>query len=427
MDTDIHVYRLPEIAPYYPQPRVPMLPVVSGELLSLSRPDPRLSRFFQADVLPLSSGRMAFYYALTAAGLTAGDEVLVPAYHCGSMLEPLIWLGLKPVLFPLREDLTVTPELLEAHLGSRCRALLLPHFFGFPQPLATLRQFCQQKRILLIEDCAHSFFSTADGLQLGYVGDFSIASSVKFFPGSSGGALACNNPAYRQALAAVHPPSLTAQLKALLNPLETAASYDRLGWWPTRWRRRPEAPGRDQGSRLLKRHATCTDTTRLLSREQLQWFDPGQIGTGMAYFHRWLLDHSSCEQIIARRRDNFRYYLKRLQTQRNIRPLHDRLPEQIVPYVFPLLLSLPKQHFPRLKMRGVPIWRWEELADSVCGTSQNYRLKLLQLPCHQSLQRRELDWIIDQLILVVGTVEVAAEAARAEQLPAETLERSEWE
>ena len=427
MDTDIHVYRLPEIAPYYPQPRVPMLPVVSGELLSLSRPDPRLSRFFRPDVLRLSSGRMAFYYALTAAGLTPGDEVLVPAYHCGSMLEPLIWLGLKPVLFPLQADLTVTPALLQAHMGSRCRALLLPHFFGFPQPLAAMRQFCREQQILLIEDCAHSFFSKADGLQLGYVGDFSIASSVKFFPGSSGGALACNNPAYESALSAVRPPPIKAQLKALLNPLEAAASYDRLAWWPRRWRRRPLLPGGDQGKSLLKRYAATTESTRLLCREQLQWFDPGQIGMGMSHFHRWLLNHSRCEEIIRRRRENFRYYLKRLQTQRNLRPLYGCLPEQVVPYVFPLLLSLPEQHFPRLKMRAVPIWRWEELADSGCGTSQNYRLKLLQLPCHQSLHRRELDWIIDQLILVVGTVEVATDVASTAAPPSSVLERSELE
>lgn len=400
MDTDIQIYRLPDIAGHYPPPKVPMLPVLTSDVLALGHHQSDNSRFFQTGVHFLSSGRMAFYYALKVLELAPGDEVLVPAYHCGSMLEPLIWLGLKPVFYRLDERLEIDLASVPAQLSKRTRVLLLPHFFGFPQPLAQTKDFCRQHQLLLIEDCAHSFFSKGDGLRLGYEGDFSLTSTVKFFPGNNGGALACNNPRFAGRLASLRRPGWKTQFKSLFNALETAAAYNKLGWFSRFFA--IERPAQRQNEQSILQHfSTKCEQTRALNRESMQWFDPGQIGYRSTAFHRWLLYNSGGDEIMWRRRDNFCHYLKRLATVSAVESLHGSLADGIYPYVFPLVLKDPDNHFPRLKAAGVPIWRWEELAVSDCLVSKDYRLKLLQLPCHQTLSREELDWIIDKIIQVV--------------------------
>jgi hypothetical protein len=42
------------------------------------------------------------------------------------------------------------------------------------------------------------------------------------------------------------------------------------------------------------------------------------------------------------------------------------------------------------------------LADSDCQVSLQYRLRLLQLPCHQALRRWELDWMISTIVEVLS-------------------------
>jgi hypothetical protein len=65
-----------------------------------------------------------------------------------------------------------------------------------------------------------------------------------------------------------------------------------------------------------------------------------------------------------------------------------------VPYAFPLLIDAAGMGFHRLKMAGIPLWRWEDMAITDCAISRDYRLRVLQLPCHQELRAEELGWMI---------------------------------
>ena len=79
------------------------------------------------------------------------------------------------------------------------------------------------------------------------------------------------------------------------------------------------------------------------------------------------------------------------------RPLLPALPEGCIPYMFPLLIERPEPHFQRLKQLGFPVYRWDSIVASNCHTANNYRLRLLHLPCHQSLDDHELDWMISAI------------------------------
>jgi perosamine synthetase len=109
---------------------------------------------------------------------------------------------------------------------------------------------------------------------------------------------------------------------------------------------------------------------------------------------RWLVALCDVDQAADRRRANFRRWHEATQQLPHCRPLFHELPDDCVPYVFPLLIDDPSSQFHVLKKLGMPIWRWDDLADSTCAVSQRYRHRLLQLPCHQSLTDREMDWML---------------------------------
>jgi perosamine synthetase len=88
---------------------------------------------------------------------------------------------------------------------------------------------------------------------------------------------------------------------------------------------------------------------------------------------------------------------------RHCRALFPAIGNDCTPYMFPLLLERPEPDFSRLKMLGVPIWRWDEMARSECPVAQRYRMAVIHLPCHQSLSRAELDWMISAVEGVCST------------------------
>ncbi len=391
----MEIYQLPDEARHFPRPLAPMLPQFSFSQLSRQKQPNRFSRFLDEDALFLPSGRVAMYYALTLLGVTKGTEVLVPAYHCGSMIEPIIYLGATPRFYHLDPHLVAHPAELERQISAGTKVVLLPHLFGFPQNTAAIKQLCGTYGIALIEDCAHSFYGTDGSMRLGSTGDFAITSTVKFFPGIEGGVLVANRRSQRIEALIERAPSFIYQVKNCLHTLENAAQYKRLGWLGKLLSLR-NPPNLAKPNAVIP--PASPPSTRRLEPEALHWFTPNQIGLKASWCTQLLTRHSDAECNISRRRSNFNDYLRRLSDCPGIRPLHHALPSDIAPYVFPLLLDNPQTDFPRLKHQGVPIWRWEELVISDCPVSNDYRLRLIQLPCHQSLEQQEIDWIINTLI-----------------------------
>lgn len=385
---------------HFPKAKVPILPVMNfGMGLGASRPDSP-SRFMASDPLFLRSGRVALAHAFQAAGVGRGDTVLIPAYHCVAMVEPAIWLQATIVFYHLNPDLSADLNDLATKLRQGVKALLLPHYFGFPQPLVVIRRLCDRHGVKLIEDCAHAFFGQTQGCPLGSVGDFAIASTMKFFPGMDGGML-CANRRPLEYLGA-RTPGLHRQLQAIANSIEIAATYRRLG---------PLGCLARLGFRLADkfRHQRVENETiphepdkAADNLSRMHWFCPTDLGQAGSWVSLWLLRGSHKAAVVRRRREHYQYMLERLRHVPRAWPLFPELPSTVVPYVFPLMLEHPEHDFSALKACGVPIWRWEELAESDCQVSLQYRLRLLQLPCHQALRRWELDWMISTIIKILS-------------------------
>ncbi len=110
--------------------------------------------------------------------LQKGDEVLVPAVTWSTTLFPVIQLGLKPVLVDVSPTtFNISIESCKKALTSRTRAVFAVHLLGNPAHMDKLREFCNENKLILIEDCCEATGSKWDGVN---VGNFGVASSFSF-------------------------------------------------------------------------------------------------------------------------------------------------------------------------------------------------------------------------------------------------------
>ena len=104
--------------------------------------------------------------------------------------------------------------------------------------------------------------------------------------------------------------------------------------------------------------------------------------------------HSNLKYIRNKRRENFEFIVKNINNPDVGNALFKQLETEDIPYVIPFLLEDEKFFFD-LRKKGIQILRWEEVAVSDCSVSQDYRSRLIQIPCHQQLSTRQLTFIVD--------------------------------
>ena len=63
-----------------------------------------LEKYFSLPTYPVNSGRSALYLLLKSANIGDGDEVLIQAYTCNAVPNPVIWAGAKPVYTDIDPD-----------------------------------------------------------------------------------------------------------------------------------------------------------------------------------------------------------------------------------------------------------------------------------------------------------------------------------
>jgi dTDP-4-amino-4,6-dideoxygalactose transaminase len=381
----------------YPRERIPKQPVLSVATFTQYAASSIPSVLEAGAVRYVSRGCMAIGLALEHAQVGGGDEVLLPAYHCISMIEPVIWRRSRPVFYRINADTSINLDDIEARITKRTRALYVTHYFGFPQDMVRIRAFCDAHRLLLIEDCAHAFFGSIGDAPIGSFGDYAIASTWKFFPVYDGGLIV----SARKDLTSLklETPIAWVQAKALVNTLEQAFEYRRLSI--ARLMLKAPLLLKDVALRRLKRTAQITPFPASEPTIGLGgWgFDASLINRKTSISSRLITAMASKHRITERRRYNYLKLLGELRNLPGCRPLFPSLPNGVVPQVFPLVFAAPERAFQYLKQAGVPIIRfgeylWEGLDLSTCPVSTELSRCVFQLPCHQELSAHEMEWMI---------------------------------
>lgn len=385
---------VPQLSRWIPVPDIPIWPVLSARSLFAPRNSSEPSILDAGNSTYVMAGRVAIGLALRLAGLAEGDKVLLPAFHCSSMVEPLSSVSASPVFYRVKADLSIDLEDIAGKIDANTRALIATNYFGFPQKLEKLRSFCDDNGLVFIEDCAHSFFGEYKGRPLGSFGHYAVGSLPKFFPVKEGGCLVTSDPKARELV--LRRRGSMVELRQIYSTIEDAVYCHRLTLFgPAIGALRTV---RRAGSR--RRRQGIGDETSAMPTGELEEFDAQWLEMSPSRMSKWFSRRTSTGKMVKRRRDNFHRMASRFTATRGCRPLFAQQPMGVVPYMFPLWVDNLAAVFPKLEDLAMPVQRfgqflWSGVDETVCPNSAGLSKHLIQLPCHQELRAAELDWMLD--------------------------------
>lgn len=368
----------------FPKPRVSILPSVF-DYSALPNGNQALS---DIAILHFSRGRYALGEAYRLAGLDKQSTLMAPAYHCVTMLDPALALGAQVQLYSLKPNLMPDPDSLQqicSQSTKPIKALLATHFFGFVRDFSWLKQWCDERGIALIEDCSHVLFSEQyQARGAGLYGKFIASSPYKFFPCTDGGLLYAPDA---NCLDGVQTES--AGFLAELRGIKSAIEKSRMPRISTN-----DIDLIDQQLESITAAVPMAGSDRRMGRSaQSTQYSIASAKMASLRSSRWVTSHSSANNNVTCRQENYRRWVQALSDVHNCHVLYPEIASDVVPYMFPLYVDTPMPHFYWLKQLGVPVWRWDEMAISNCPIAADYRLHLIHLPCHQSLSEEEMVWM----------------------------------
>ena len=163
----------------------------------------------------VSSGTAALHLACLAAGLGPGDEVIVPAFTFVASAAAVRYVGATPVLCDVcsPREFNLDPADVARRITPRTKAVIAVHFCGYPARVQELRTLCDERGLVLIEDCAQAIGATVDGdgRQVGTVGQlgaFSFFSKKQLCVGE-GGMVSCTAPEHAERVRLLRSHALT--------------------------------------------------------------------------------------------------------------------------------------------------------------------------------------------------------------------------
>lgn len=144
------------------------------------------------------NGTVSLRLALLAAGIEAGDEVVIPPYTFFSTASAVIEANAVPVFADVDlETFNLDPAALATAITPRTRAVIPVHFAGQPADMVAIRRVADARGLVVIEDAAHAHgaaLQSGPAGALGHMASFSFQSSKNLTSGE-GGILTTNDDA----------------------------------------------------------------------------------------------------------------------------------------------------------------------------------------------------------------------------------------
>jgi perosamine synthetase len=140
--------------------------------------------------LALTSGTGALHMALVACGLSAGDEVITPAYSWTSSASCILHHNCIPVFVDVDPVWSnIDPAKIEAAITPRTRAILVVHLHGVPADMDPIMEIALRHGLAVIEDACQAHGALYKGKKVGTIGDaaaFSLNQNKMLSAGEGG-------------------------------------------------------------------------------------------------------------------------------------------------------------------------------------------------------------------------------------------------
>lgn len=150
-----------------------------------------------SNALTTSSGTTALHLIYYSLGIKKKDEIIVPSHTFIATISPALHLGATPVFAEINSnDYTLDIDDVRKKISKRTRAVIAVHLYGHPVNLQPLKELCDERNLLLIEDACQAHGAEYKNKK---VGNFGIATAFSFFPskvmtvGGDGGMIITND------------------------------------------------------------------------------------------------------------------------------------------------------------------------------------------------------------------------------------------
>jgi perosamine synthetase len=141
-------------------------------LSSIRYYEKNFARYFgQRGAFSFWKGRVAFYAILKAMDIGSGDEVILPGYTCVMNVNPIKYVGAKPVyvdIEPVAYNIDV--DLLEEKITPNTKAIIAQHTYGYMCNMDAIMDVANRHVVPVIEDSCMAFGSEYKGQKAGTFG-----------------------------------------------------------------------------------------------------------------------------------------------------------------------------------------------------------------------------------------------------------------
>jgi dTDP-4-amino-4,6-dideoxygalactose transaminase len=145
----------------------------------------------------VSNGTLALELCIKTLNIKEDDEVIVtPRTYIASALC-CTWYGITPIFVDVDiESQNITLESIKKYITTKTRAVILVHLAGWPCDMQEICDYCREKNIYIIEDCAQAHGSKYNNKSVGTWGDinaWSFCQDKIITTGGEGGMVTTNS------------------------------------------------------------------------------------------------------------------------------------------------------------------------------------------------------------------------------------------
>lgn len=128
----------------------------------------------------VSSGTAGLHLCIRALNLGPGDEVIVPSFTFIAAANAIRYERATPVFVDIDPvTLNAAPELIEAAITPRTRAILAVHTFGVPSEMPAILDIARRHNLFVIEDACEAIGASLGNQRVGSFGDVAV---FAFYP-----------------------------------------------------------------------------------------------------------------------------------------------------------------------------------------------------------------------------------------------------
>jgi len=153
-----------------------------------------------------SSGTAALHLALSALGISEGDEVIIPNFTMIATANAVKYVGATPVFADSELDTwNVDPREIESKISPRTKAIIVVHTYGCPVDMDSICEIADNYNLYIVEDAAEAHGATYKGKKIGSLGDIAAFSFYgnKIITTGEGGMVTTNDTALAKKVASL--------------------------------------------------------------------------------------------------------------------------------------------------------------------------------------------------------------------------------